>query len=102
MDIDETLVRHVAQLARLELTDDEIADIAPQLDRIFEHVDAVCSLDVGDADPATQSGIGMDALRDDNAGETLDPRDVLRNAPQHDGAFLVVPRFFGDAEEGEG
>lgn len=102
MDIDEPLVRHVAQLARLELTDAEIADIAPQLNRIFEHVDEVCRLDVGDADPATQPAIGMDTLRDDDAGENLDPRDVLRNAPQHDGAFLVVPRFLGDAEEGEG
>ena len=102
MDIDETLVRHVADLARLQLTDEEVADIAPQLNRIFEHVDQVQSLDVGDADPATQSAISMDDLRGDEPGDAIDPRAVLRNAPQHDGAFLVVPRFFGDAEEGEG
>lgn len=102
MDIDEKLVRHVAQLARLELTDAEVADIAPQLDRIFQHVDAVRSLDVGEADPATQAAVGMDDLRKDEPGEPLDPRDVLRGAPQHDGSFLVVPRFFDDAGEGEG
>ncbi len=102
MDIDETLVRHVAKLARLELTDTEVADIAPQLQRIFAHVDQVQGLDVGDADPATQAPIGTDDLRADEAGELLDRADVMRNAPQHDGAFLVVPRFFDDAEEGEG
>ena len=102
MDIDEKLVRHVAQLARLELSEDEVREIAPQLARIFEHVDQVTGLDVGDADPAAQSAVGMDDLRGDDDGALIDPRDVLRNAPQHDGAFLVVPRFFGDAEEGEG
>lgn len=102
MDIDETLVRHVAQLARLELTDAEVAGIAPQLSRIFAHVDQVQGLDVGEADPATQPPIAMDDLRRDEAGPTLDPRAVLRNAPQHDGAFLVVPRFLGDVEDGEG
>ena len=100
MEIDETLVRHVAKLARLELTDDEVAGIAPQLSRIFAHVDQVRELDVGGADPATQAPITMDDLRNDTAGERLDPRAVLRNAPAHDGAFLVVPRFLGD-DEGE-
>ena len=55
MDIDEDLVRSVAQLARLELTDDEVRSIAPQLARIFGHVDRVQQLDVGGADPATQA-----------------------------------------------
>jgi len=100
VEIDETLVRHVAKLARLELTDDEVAGIAPQLSRIFAHVDQVCELDVEGADPATQAPITMDDLRDDTAGAQLDPRAVLRNAPAHDGAFLVVPRFLGD-DEGE-
>jgi len=101
MDIDEALVRGVAQLARLELTDDEVRAIAPQLQRIFDHVDQVGQLDVAGADPATQEPIDMGQLRDDAAGETLDPRSVLRNAPAHDGAFLVVPRFFDD-DAGEG
>ena len=99
MDIDETLVRHVARLARLELTEAEVTEIAPQLQRIFAHVDQVRELDVGTFDPATQPPVGVDALRDDTPGATLDPRAVLRNAPAHDGSFLVVPRFFDDAQD---
>lgn len=96
MDIDETLVRHVARLARLELSNEEVAAIAPQLARIFGHVDKIQDVDVGTYDPATQAPITVDQLRDDIPGETLDPRSILRNAPAHDGAFLVVPRFFDE------
>jgi len=104
VDIDERLVRHVARLARLELTDEEVQAMAPQLARIFEHVDKIAQLDLGPAadqlDPATQPAIGMADLRPDVPGETLDTAGILRNAPAHDGAFLVVPRFLGrsDAE----
>lgn len=100
MDIDEDLVRHVARLARLELREDEVADIAPQLARIFAHVDRVRELDAGGHDPATQAPVGTDDLRDDVPGRTLDPAALLRNAPAHDGAFLVVPRFFEEAPDG--
>ncbi len=98
MDIDETLVRHVAKLARLELSDDEVTGIAPQLAEIFGHIDQIQQIDVGDMDPATQDPITLEGLRSDEPGETLDPRSILRNAPQHDGAFLVVPRFFDEEE----
>jgi len=100
MDVTEDLVRHVAELARLDLTDDEVREIQPQLARIFEHVEGVQSLDVGDADPATLAPIDLDALREDTDGPTFTTREVMQNAPDHDGFFLVVPRFFDD-EDGE-
>lgn len=100
MDVTEDLVRHVAELARLDLTDDEVREIQPQLARIFEHVEGVQSLDVGDADPATLAPIDLDALREDVDGPTLTTREVMQNAPDPDGSFLVVPRFFDD-EDGE-
>ena len=101
MDVTEDLVRHVAALARLDLTDEEVKQMQPQLARIFEHVEGVQSLDVGDADPATVAPIDLDALRDDTAGPTLTTREVMQNAPNHDGFFIVVPRFFDDDEDGE-
>jgi aspartyl/glutamyl-tRNA(Asn/Gln) amidotransferase C subunit len=108
VNIDEALVRRVAALSHLELTDEEVHAIAPQLARIFEHVDEVRRLDLGPdperLDPATQAPIGTAELRDDAPGETLDAAGILRNAPAHDGAFLVVPRFLGteaDATEDE-
>ena len=106
MEIDEALVRHVAQLARIELTPEEVGFMAPQLARIFEHVDLVAQLDLGpDADrldPATQAPLRLADLRNDVPGEPLDAAAILRNAPAHDGAFLVVPRFLGNDEDADG
>ncbi len=104
MDVTEDLVRHVAQLARLDLTEEEVRSMQPQLARIFEHVEGLQSLDVGDADPATLAPIDLEALRDDVEGPTLTTREVMGNAPDHDGFFIVVPRFFDDdggASDGE-
>lgn len=106
VEIDEALVRHVAQLARIELTPEEVSFMAPQLARIFEHVDLVAQLDLGpDADrldPATQAPLSLADLRKDEPGEPLDAAAILRNAPAHDGAFLVVPRFLGNDEDADG
>ena len=99
MDVTDDLVRHVAQLARLELTDEEVATIRPQLARIFEHIEGVQQIDVEGADPATQAPIAFDDLRNDEPGETLDPEQILRNAPERDGTSFVVPRFFDDTDD---
>ncbi|MDJ0974758.1 MAG: Asp-tRNA(Asn)/Glu-tRNA(Gln) amidotransferase subunit GatC [Planctomycetota bacterium] len=93
MDVTHDLVRHVAHLARLELTEEEVAEMQPQLAAILHHVEQVQEIDCGDAEPATQEAIDFDALRTDETGETLDRRSITKNAPQHDGSFLVVPRI---------
>lgn len=98
MDITEDLVRHVAHLARLELTDTEVAEMAPQLGRIFKHVEGVQQIDAGDADPATQAAIAYESLRADEPGETLSRRAITTNAPEHDGSFLVVPHVMESGE----
>lgn len=99
MDVTADLVRHVAHLARLDLSEAEVDAMVPQLAAILEHVAAVQEIDCGDADPATQAAIAFDALRADEAGATLDRAAITKNAPDHDGAFLVVPRVFdGNAE----
>jgi len=96
--IDADLVRHVARLARLRLTDDEVESMAPQLARILAHVQQVGALETGAHDPATQPPLDVDGLRDDQAGPTLRVQDLLAIAPAHDGAFLVVPRFFEEED----
>ncbi len=95
MDVTEDLVRHVAELARLELTDEEVTALRPQIAAILEHVEGVQELDVDEnADPATLAPIDFEDLREDVVGPTLDRRSITENAPKHDGAFLVVPRVF--------
>lgn len=101
MDVDEDLVRHVARLARLELTDDEVSAMAPQLNGILHYVEQVQRIDVDDhADPATCAPVTLRDLRADEPQETLDVHDVLRQAPATDGSFFVVPHVFDANDDG--
>jgi aspartyl-tRNA(Asn)/glutamyl-tRNA(Gln) amidotransferase subunit C len=96
VDVTESLVRHVARLARIALTDEEVAATVPQLARILAYVEQVGAVAV-DETAETEEAVPLDALRDDEPGPTLTRREVAGNAPAHDGAFLVVPRFLEEA-----
>ena len=101
MEVTEALVRHVAKLARIELTDAEVAATVPQLARILHHVEAVSAIAVKDASPsgrapAGRTAVAMDALRADEPQPSLDRKAALANAPSHDHVFFMVPRVLGD------
>lgn len=96
MDVSETLVRHVARLARLELSDAEVAALGPQLTRILAHVDAMASIEVAGADPSVLPAVPLSSLRPDVPAPSLVRRDLLANAPSHDQVFFLVPRVLGD------
>lgn len=96
--IDAAFVRRVADLARLDVEAAALPALTEQFARILELVSTVQRIDTAGHDPATQAPVGLDALRDDVPGPTLSRRDVSGNAPAHDGAFLVVPKFLGNEE----
>ena len=90
--------KRIAGLAKLAVSDAALPALTQQFTRILELVSKVQRIDVGGHDPATQSPIGVEDLRNDEPGPTLERRAVSGNAPQHDGAFLVVPKVLGDDE----
>jgi aspartyl-tRNA(Asn)/glutamyl-tRNA(Gln) amidotransferase subunit C len=92
MELTEALVRDVARLARLELSDAEVAAAVPTLARILRHVEAVARVDVSGVDPAGATPVGLGDLRDDVAAPALSRRDALANAPAHDQVFFLVPK----------
>jgi aspartyl-tRNA(Asn)/glutamyl-tRNA(Gln) amidotransferase subunit C len=96
MDVTEPLVRHVAKLARLDLSDAEVAGMVHELGRILHHVEAVASVDLGGAQPATAEPVPSATLRPDEPAESLERRGLLANAPAHDQVFFLVPRVLGD------
>jgi aspartyl-tRNA(Asn)/glutamyl-tRNA(Gln) amidotransferase subunit C len=96
--IDAAFVKRIAGLAKLAVSDAALPALTQQFTRILELVSKVQRIDVGGHDPATQSPIGVEDLRNDEPGPTLERRAVSGNAPQHDGAFLVVPKVLGDDE----
>ncbi len=90
-------VRYVAKLARLALSDEEVATYGMQLAELLTHVDALSELDT-DGVPATAQVIdSRNVERADEVGPTL-PRDVvLAAAPQAQGDFFRVPRIIAEA-----
>ncbi len=88
--IDREQVLHVARLARLELSDEEVDRMAGELSGILEHVDRIAALDLDDVEPTTH----VVRLRTCCAPTTPDPslprERALENAPDPaDGAFRV-------------
>ena len=90
MKIDRDMVEHIANLAKLQLTDDEIELYAEQLSAILEYAERLQALDTG-AIPPTASVLPLrNVLRSDAVRPSLEPDEVLANAADSaDGQFRV-------------
>ena len=87
-------VEHVAQLARLRLTPEEIETMRAQLSNILEYIDMLKEVDVADVPPTAQVTDLLNILRADDVRPSLPREDVLANAPdQQDGMFRVKAIF---------
>jgi aspartyl-tRNA(Asn)/glutamyl-tRNA(Gln) amidotransferase subunit C len=90
-------VEHVAYLARLGLSEEELSRLEGQLNHILDQYAVLAQLDT-DAIPPTAQTIELEnILRDDVAVESLPVDEVLANAPQREGEFIVVPAILGGA-----
>jgi aspartyl-tRNA(Asn)/glutamyl-tRNA(Gln) amidotransferase subunit C len=88
-------VEHVAYLARLGLSPDELGRLEGQLNHILDQYAILAQLDT-DAIPPTAQTIELEnILRDDVAFESLPVEDALANAPEREGDFIVVPAILG-------
>jgi aspartyl-tRNA(Asn)/glutamyl-tRNA(Gln) amidotransferase subunit C len=88
-------VEHVAYLARLGLSEEELARLEGQLNHILEQYQILAGLDTEAIPPTAQTIELENILREDVVTPSLAPEDVLRNAPQRDGDFIVVPPILG-------
>ena len=91
MAIKRADVLHVASLARLDLTEDEIARLEVQLNDILEAVGKVSELDLSDVPPTSHPLDVVNALRPDEPRSSLPLEDVFANAPERDGDHFRVP-----------
>lgn len=89
--ISRSEVEHVARLARLGLTDDEVERMAAQLNRILEAVGQLQSVDTSSVGPTAQVIALENVMRDDVARPGISREAALANAPLREGALLRVP-----------
>jgi aspartyl-tRNA(Asn)/glutamyl-tRNA(Gln) amidotransferase subunit C len=88
-------VEHVAHLARLGLTDEELALLEGQLNHILEQYAILARLDTDEIPPTAQTIELENILRDDVVEDSLPVEAVLANAPEREGDFIVVPPILG-------
>jgi aspartyl-tRNA(Asn)/glutamyl-tRNA(Gln) amidotransferase subunit C len=92
MAISREEVLHVAGLAWLALTDEEIERLTTELDAILDAVGVVSELDLADVPPTSHPLDLVNVWADDEPRASLPLEDVLANAPDtEDGLFRVPP-----------
>ena len=92
MAISRDEVLHVAGLAWLALTDDEVERLTEELDKILDAVGIVSELDLADVPPTSHPLDLVNVWAEDVPHESLAREDVLANAPDtHDDMFRVPP-----------
>jgi aspartyl-tRNA(Asn)/glutamyl-tRNA(Gln) amidotransferase subunit C len=87
-------VQHVARLARLRLSPEELEQMRTDLSGILDYIDMLNEVDVSDVPPTAQVTDLQNVLRADEVRPSLSREDVLANAPdKHDGMFRVKSIF---------
>jgi aspartyl-tRNA(Asn)/glutamyl-tRNA(Gln) amidotransferase subunit C len=94
-------VEHVAYLARLGLTPEEMARLEGQLNHILDQYAVLTSLDTEHIPPTAQTIELANILRDDVVRPSLTVDEALANAPERSGSHFVVPAILG-GESAEG
>ena len=90
-------VAHVAKLARLDLTEEELERFTEQLGAVLEHAADVEALDIADVPPTAHPLPLVNVLRDDEPRPSLDRDEVLAQAPKAEDRQFWVPRILGEA-----
>lgn len=95
-DITAADVAHLANLARIDLTEDEVAVMTEQLGSIQYLIEKVSEVATPDIPPASHPHVMSNVLREDEPGEALERADALAGAPDQDGESFRVPAILGD------
>lgn len=84
MKLSREEVLHIARLARLGVSDEEVERAREQLSNILENFEILQSVDTDDVPPTAQSLTLQNVLREDEPCDSLPRKDILANAPQED------------------
>lgn len=87
-------VRWVANLARLDLKDEDIPAMTEQLSAILDYVDQLKQVDTEGVEPLAHPLPVQNVFRDDEPGTSLSPDEALKNAPDRRDNFFAVPPVF--------
>ncbi len=90
--VDEKLVREIASLARLDLSDEETKTFVPQFQDILRYFSILNELDTENVPPAYLSSANKSVVREDEVQDSVSTQEFLANAPQAKEDYVVIPR----------
>jgi len=98
-EISAVQVAHLANLARIALTDEEIEHLTTELGQIMQAVEKVSEVATPDVPPTSHPIPLRNVMRDDVVGDTvLTTEQALAGAPEHDDARFVVSAILGEEQ----
>ena len=90
MPLNRADVEHIAALARIGLSEDEIATFQEQLSNILDQFELLTQLDTSTVEPTGHAVELNSVMREDEPEESLSPEDTLLNAPRREGDLFRV------------
>jgi len=97
-EIKEDLIRHIALISRIELTDEQVSRFGRQFADILAYVDKLKELDTQGVEPMAHALDVSNVLAEDSAGESLSVEQALANAPAKISNFYKVPKVIGESQ----
>jgi len=90
MKLSREEVLHIARLARVGLSEEEVKDLSRQLSQILEHFAVLQQVDTENVLPTTGAFSATSVMKEDKKKKSIPQADVLANAPKKDGDFIRV------------
>jgi len=97
-DMTPETIRHLAGLARIALSEQEIVKLAGELQAIVDAVETVQSVASDDVEPTSHPIPLGNVFRDDVVSQTLTTEQALAGAPDHDGSRFRVTAILGEEQ----
>lgn len=96
MSLSSDEVRYIASLARLDVSDEEVQRLAPQLSRILEYAEKVGEVAAEDVPPTSHPYPLANVTRDDEVQPSLPRDELLAQAPEVEDDRFAVPRIVAE------
>lgn len=94
MSITKKEVEHIAKLARIELTEEELERFQADLSKVLGYIEVLKTVDTEGVEPLAQVTGLENVLREDGAHDSLIAEKIIKNAPDSSGRFIKVKKVF--------
>ncbi|MBC7416616.1 MAG: Asp-tRNA(Asn)/Glu-tRNA(Gln) amidotransferase subunit GatC [Pedobacter sp.] len=93
MILDENTIHKIADLARIEIADDKVAKLIPEMNKILSFMEKLNELDTSNVAPLVYMTDTENIWREDVVKQEITTADGLKNAAKHNGSYFMVPKI---------